>query len=84
VSWSWWLLIYVCGYAAGVSYGVGVARRAYADRKSMLWDYHGTEVDMVGAVGAGLLVVFLPLAWPIIGLGMLSWALIMRRAHAPS
>jgi hypothetical protein len=73
-----WLLAYVVGYLTGVRYAVNVARHAYADKNSALWDYRGQAVDagMAGLCGAA--VLFVPLFWPIVGLGILGWHLVVR------
>jgi hypothetical protein len=73
-----WLAVYIVGYLVGVGYGIGVARRAYADRDSMLWGSHDDRPDADAAVMCGLAILFLPLIWPIIGIGMLGWALVTR------
>ena len=86
-----WLLlaVWIAGYVWAFRVMVAAARRAYENKQSMLWHvsiYRDVEptIDGMGAVFWSLGVVLVPLAWPLLWLGGLAWALIVRPGNPAS
>jgi hypothetical protein len=81
-----WLLLalWVAGYVWGFRLMLAAARRAFDNKSSILWQPNytdrgaGPEIDGMGATFWALGLLFVPLAWPLLWLGGLAWALIVR------
>lgn len=86
--WLWLLVaLWVAGYVWAFRLMLAAARRAYENKESMLWQFsiyadEKRSLDGMGVALWSLGLLFVPLAWPLLWLGGLAWALIIRPGNS--